>query len=702
MRYIHHRGHRGHRKRTLGVCLSVLCALCGEFLLSRRQILSRVRTASAGTLLLGWVLTVPAWSKPPNVVLITVDTVRADHVGCYGDRQAHTPNWDSLAREGILFETAVTAVPLTFPSHCSILTGTYPPVHGARDNLGYTLGDSPPTLATLLRQKGYSTAAFMGAAVLEARRGLNQGFDTYSSPFRRKMGRDSPMVFNLPDLRRPAGDVLDDTLRWMSTARQNSTRPFFVWIHLYDPHAPYDPPPRFRSLVDKPYDAEIAYADEAVGKFSDYLKQHALYDSTIIVVASDHGESFGEHGETAHGYFIYDTTLLVPLVIKLPRDAHIAGKRIAQPVRTIDIAPTVLQLLGMPASPGMQGKGLLSLILGKDTNSATPIAYAETFYPIEYGSSLLRALRTGRYKYIDAPKPELYDLTADPEELHNLYSTQRSTALELKGQFNSLLARISPKRPPQPATTSSLGEVEELASLGYVGISNAAAPGAPGQSLPDPKDELGSYKTLTLATHMATEGKCAAAVPLLTQLVKEQPELFLGQLTLAKCDLFLGHYDEADSALNFALRVHPDNVETRFYQGVSQYQQSRFADAMSTLLPLSQAHPNEPFLHFFLGGIHENQGRPEQALEEYQRCAALDPSFEVAVYKVGYFLAKSGKFEEAAAQFKKVTEMDPGNASAHFNLALAYQRAGNQAAARPEFEAACKLDPAKCLPPDQR
>jgi tetratricopeptide (TPR) repeat protein len=344
----------------------------------------------------------------------------------------------------------------------------------------------------------------------------------------------------------------------------------------------------------------------------------------------------------------------------------------------------------------MQGVGLLSLMLGKDTHSTTPIAYAETFYPIEYGSSLLRALRTERYKYIDAPKPELYDLTADPAELRNLYSTQRSTALELKGQFNSLLARISPKGPPQPATTTSLGEVEELASLGYVGISNAAAPGAPGQSLPDPKDELGSYRTLTLATHMATEGNCAAAVPLLTRLVKEQPELFLGQLTLAKCDLFLGHYDEADSALNSALRVHPDNVEARFYQGVSQYQQSRFADAMSTLLPLSQAHPNEPFLHFYLGGIYENQGAPEQALAEYEKCADLDPTFEVAVYKTGYFLAKSGKFNEAAVQFKKVADMDPRNAQAHFNLALAYQKSGNEAAAQPEFETACKLDQAMC------
>jgi tetratricopeptide (TPR) repeat protein len=635
------------------------------------------------------------------VVLITIDTVRADHVGCYGYQQGHTPNLDSLAREGVLFRTVVASVPLTFPSHCSILTGSYPPEHGVRDNLGYTLGDSPPTLAALLKQNGYSTAAFVGAAVLEARRGLNRGFDTYASPFQRKMGRDNPMVLNLQDLRRPAEDVVADALHWMNAQPAHSPRPFFVWIHLYDPHTPYDMPARFRAMVHKPYDGEIAYADYAMGKFLDYLKQHSLYDSTLIVAASDHGESFGEHGEYTHGYFLYDTTLLVPLIIKPPRRAAIAPRRIGPPVRTIDIAPTVLQFLGIPASPGMQGAGLLSLILGKTASSTTGIAYAESFYPTQYGSSGLRTLRTGRYKYVDAPKPELYNLVADSQELHNLYSTQKSTALELKGQFDSLVARITPKGPPRQAVASP-GDVEELASLGYVGTSSAAVPGAPGQSLPDPKDELRSYKILTLSTQMAAEGKCAGVIPLLTRLLQEQPELFLGQITLAKCDLFIGKYEAADSALNSALRIHPDNLEAKFYQGISQFQEGRFSDALANLQPLAKAHPNEPYMHFYLGSIYEKSGAPEQALEEYQKCAAIDPSFEVAVYKVGYFLAKSGKFDEAAAQFKKVVEMDPRNAQAHFNLALAYQKSGNEAAARPEFATACKLDPAKCLPLDQR
>ncbi|MGO8787669.1 MAG: sulfatase-like hydrolase/transferase [Terriglobia bacterium] len=643
----------------------------------------------------------PAWAASPDVVLITIDTVRADHVGCYGYAQGHTPYLDSLAHDGILFWTVVTSVPLTFPSHCSILTGAYPPEHGVRDNLGYTMGDSPPTLATLLKQHGYSTAAFVGAAVLDARHGLNRGFDTYSSPFQRKMGRDNPMVLNLQDLRRPAEDVVADALHWMEAQPTHSARPFFVWIHLYDPHTPYNPPPRFRALVSKRYDGEIAYADYAMGKFLGYLKQHELYDSSLIVAASDHGESFGEHGEYTHGYFVYDTTLLVPLIIKPPRNSGITPRRISPPVRTIDIAPTVLQFLGMPTAPSMQGNGLVSLILGKVSGTGTGAAYAETFYPTEFESSGLRALRTGRYKYIDAPKPELYDLAADPEELHNLYSTQKSTALELKGQFGSLVARITPKTPPQRPAASP-GDVEELASLGYVGTSSVSVPGAPGPSLPDPKDELASYRTLTRSTELAAQGKCSEAAPLLTSLVQERPALFVGQMTLAKCDLFLGKYEAADSALNSALRVHPDNLEAKFYLGIAQFEQGRFADALATLQPLAKAHPNEPYLRFYLGSIYEEVGSPERALEEYQKCASIDPTFEVAVYKTGYFLAKSGKFGEAAAQFKKVTEMDPSNSQAHFNLALAYRKSGNEAAARPEFETACKLDSAKCLPPDQR
>jgi choline-sulfatase len=652
-------------------------------------------------MLWGLALTSRAWAKSPNVVLITIDTVRADHVGCYGDRQAHTPTLDALAREGVLFRTAVTAVPLTLPSHCSILTGTYPTVHGVRDNLGYILGDSPPTLATLLKQKGYATAAFVGADVLDARRGLNRGFDVYSSPFRRKMGRDNPLVFNLQELQRRAEAVVSDALGWMSTRPPGSKKPFFVWIHLYDPHTPYDPPPRFRALVRDPYDGEIAYADYAVGKFFEYLKRHALYDPTLIVAASDHGESFGEHGEYMHGFFIYDTTLLVPLIIKPPLGSSIAPRRVDTPVRTIDIAPTILQFLGSPPAPTMQGSGLLSLMMGKGTTSGTGTAYSETYYPNEFGWSVLRALRSGRFKYIDAPKPELYDLVDDQREMHNIYETKRPIALELKSQFESLVARVTPKEPPRRATVSP-ADVELLASLGYVGTSNPGPGESPGQPLPDPKDELGTFKVLSSAMQMAAKRECDRAIPLLARLTQEQPALFMGHLTLAKCELSTGKYQPAEAALDSALRLRPDNLEAQFYKGICEFQEGRLADALSSLQAITKSLPDEPYVHFYLGLIYEQRGAAEQALTEYQKCASVEPNFEVAVYKAGFLLAKSGRLAEAIVEFKKVVALDPQNAAAHHNLALAYAKSGNDAAAQPEFEAACRLDSSWCPSPDQR
>jgi arylsulfatase A-like enzyme/Flp pilus assembly protein TadD len=647
------------------------------------------------------VLATFAQAASPNVVLITIDTLRADRVGCYGYRQARTPNLDALAREGVMFRTAVSSVPLTLPSHCSILTGTYPTVHGVRDNLGYTMGDSPPTLATILKQRGYSTAAFVGADVLDPQRGLNRGFDTYSCPLRRKMGQNNPLVFNLVELQRRAEEVVADALGWFSTQPTGSAKPFFVWIHLYDPHLPYDPPPRFRALLRDPYDGEIAYADYALGKAFQYLREHNLYDSTLIIAASDHGESFGEHGEHAHGYFIYDTTLLVPFIVKPPLGSGIAPRRSDVPVRTIDIAPTVLQFLEIAPPPSMQGVGLLSLLLGKTASAPTGVTYCETYYPNEFGWSTLRALRNGQFKYIDAPKPELYDLAADPQENHNVYQAKKAEALKLKAQFQSLLARITPKEPPQRSALSP-AQAAALASLGYVATSGPIAVGKPGHPLPDPKDELQTYKTLSSATQMAAEGKCDRAVPLLTRLTQEQPGIYLGYLTLAKCELASGKYEAAESALDSAIHAGPGNLDAVFYKGICLFQESRFKEALPSLRLVAEALPNEPYVHFYVGSIYEREGSAEQALAEFQRCASIDPNFEVAVYKAGFLLAKSGRFAEAIVEFKKVAEMDPGNASAHFNLALAYSKSGKEAAARPEFETACKLDSTKCLPHDQQ
>jgi len=652
------------------------------------------------TIVAGLAPAAQAGANSTNVVLITIDTVRADRVGCYGYRQAHTPNLDALAREGVMFQTAVSAVPLTLPSHCSIMTGTYPTLHGVRDNLGYTLGDSPPTLANLLKAKGYRTAAFVGADVLNPQRGLNRGFDTYSAPFRRRMGRDNPLTFNLQDLQRPAENVISDTLGWMSRQPLRSDKPFFVWIHLYDPHTPYDPPPRFRAMLNDPYDGEISYADDEIGKFFEYMKQHGLYDSSLIIAASDHGESFGEHGEYTHGYFIYDTTLLVPLIIKPPAGRAISRHTIKAPVRTIDIAPTTLQILGIPSPSTMQGTSLLPLMLGKRDTLPTDAAYCETYYPNEFGWSALRAIRRGRYKLIAAPKPELYDLAADPQENHNLYPDRPASASELKSQLETLISRITSHGPTRRPKVSP-ADVEVLASLGYVGASIPPTVEHAGVTLPDPKDELGAFKVLFTVTQMATQGHCDRAIPLLARLTEEQPDLFLGHMTLAKCELVTGNNQAAEPALNSALRIRPENLEAFFYRGICLFEEGRFEESMADLRAVEKVLPNEPYVHFYLGSIYERQAHLDQALREYQECATLDPNFEVAVYKVGYFLAKSGQYAGAIEQFRRVIAMDPENASAHHNLALALAGSGNEPAAQPEFETACRLNPSYCPAPEK-
>jgi arylsulfatase A-like enzyme/Flp pilus assembly protein TadD len=633
----------------------------------------------------------PCWAKSPNVVLITIDTLRADRVGCYGYKPARTPTLDALAREGVWFRTVVAPAPLTFPSHCSILTGTYPPTHGVRDNLGYTLS-STQTLARILKSHQYAAGAFVGAYVLDASRGLNQGFDTYSSPFRVKAASPDTLVRNLQYLRRPAEAVVADALEWL---QRKGESPFFMWVHLYDPHTPYDPPARFRALLQDPYDGEIAYADYALGRLIDYLKANRLYEGTLIIATSDHGESFGEHGEYSHGYFIYDTTLLVPLILKPPGQTVVPSHRIDRPVRSIDIAPTILQFAGAPILSTMQGASLVALVLGKSDVVASRAAYAESYYPNEFGWSALRCLREERFKFIDAPKPELYDLVHDPAEVHNVYSGHRAVALALKAELERISARLKPQQ-AAPAPSASQMDVELLRSLGYVGMASPIPPSATQRSLPDPKDKLTVYKVLSAATEQAYRGEYRRAATSLDSLVQKEPSLFPAFLLLAKCRLALGEFDAAENALSVASHLRPEEPEVRFYKAVCDYNRGRMEAARSAFELIAETRSEEPFVHLYLGVIHQREGRPEAALAEFRKAVQIFPDFEEARYKIGFILARMGNYAEAIEEFKKVCSLDPTNAQAHYNLGLAYARTGDVAEARQERATACSLKPALC------
>ena len=342
----------------------------------------------------------PAGEKPSDlsVLLVTLDTTRADHMGAYGYQGIETPTFDRLAREGVLFEHAESAAPLTLPAHSSIFTGLFPPEHGVRDNGGFFLAPSQVTLAERLKAAGLETGGFVGAYVLDHRWGINQGFDTYFDDF----DLSKVKAMSLASIQRPANEVADHVIDWLNHTGDHR---FFGWAHFYDAHTPYDPPEPFKSRYPgHPYVGEIAFVDSQVGRLIDWLEAHHRLDRTIVVVMGDHGESLGDHGEAAHGFFIYQSTIRVPFVIRAPF-ALTRGRRVADVVRSVDVMPTILDLLGLPLHGKVEGKSLVPLMTGA-TREMGLEAYSEAVYPrYHFGWSDLRALHVGRYKYIEAPRP---------------------------------------------------------------------------------------------------------------------------------------------------------------------------------------------------------------------------------------------------------------------------------------------------------
>src|SRR5216683_1085976 len=372
--------------------------------------------------LLPWAST--AFAVPvgaPNVVVITIDTLRADHLGCYGYKQIRTPNIDALAADATRFERAYTAVPVTLPSHTVMFTGTYPMLSGMHDFAANKLNPTQPTLASVLKEHGYATAAVIGSAVLDSRFGLNRGFDFYYDHFDFNRLQES----NLEEMERPGNVVADLALDWLG---KNYHSKFFLWMHLYDPHFPYRPPAPFsEQYKDRPYDGEIAFADAQVGRLIAFLKAKDLYRNTLIVLSGDHGESLGEHGEKTHGFFIYNATLHIPVIIHLPQTTS-SLKTISGVVSLVDLTPTVLQTLKVDLPAQVQGRSLLPLMTAK-TEEESRSVYAETFLPrLHFNWSELRSVETEKYQFIEAPKPELYDLSRDPGETQNLYAEKKAVA----------------------------------------------------------------------------------------------------------------------------------------------------------------------------------------------------------------------------------------------------------------------------------
>jgi arylsulfatase A-like enzyme len=431
-----------------------------------------IRIARVAGLLVSVALTKHAVARraaivPLGVVVITLDTTRADRLSPYGFMDISLPNLERLAREGVVFDQAESVAPLTLPAHTSLFTGLLPPNHGVRDNAAPPLGETHTTLPEVLLARGFRTGAFVGSIVLDPDRGLKQGFEEYR-------GVDGTH-------QRRADQVINDAVQWLERVDKS---PFFLWTHLYDPHRPYDPPEPYATIcAHNPYLGEIAFADAQVGRLLEALQRRGLLDRVIVVVAGDHGESLGQRGERDHGVFVYENVLRVPLIVRSPA---VATSRVGEVVRLVDVMPTILDLLDV-AVPWVDGTSLRELMCGRRSHLDLE-AYAESLYPMRLGWSPLFALRHGRYKLIDAPRPELYDLDGDPFEQHNVYDERRTIANAMSARV-AILKRGTATAEERIHLTADLRA--RLSSLGYLG--SAAAGVTPESPLPDPKDRIATF-----------------------------------------------------------------------------------------------------------------------------------------------------------------------------------------------------------------
>jgi len=588
-----------------------------------------------------------------NLLLVTLDTTRADRIHAYGFDAVETPNLDRLAREGVLFEQAVSPAPLTLPAHSSIFTGTFPPAHGVRDNGGFFLDESQTTLAERLQARGLATGGFVGAYVLDHKWGIAQGFQTYFDDF----DLSKYQSLSLGSVDRPGNEVADKALAWLDTI---GSKRFFGWVHFYDAHSPYDPPEPFKSrYAGHPYVGEIAFVDSQLGRLLAYLDAHHLADRTVVVVMGDHGESLGEHGEGTHGFFVYQATMHVPLLIRAPYDA-MAGRRVADTVRSIDILPTALELLGVKPSDPLEGTSVVPLMTGA-TKELGLAAYSEAIYPrFHFGWSDLRALTSGRYKFVAAPRPELYDLQQDPGELHNVYPERQALGDRMNQELIALEQRMAKgAAAPKAAVEVDPDARARLAALGYVGtFVTALAPDRAG--LADPKDKIQLFNLMTQARETARHDK---------------------------------ESDEGLHALERVVAEDPNVIDAWFMLGNEYYRRRQFARAIEQFTRALALKPDYDLVVINMANAYRALGRDREAMIGYRRFMELDPKNAQIRYEAAQILIDDGKLDEARRELTQALVLEPKLAAARNALGVLALRRGDLAGAEREIRAAIAEKP---------
>jgi choline-sulfatase len=663
-------------------------------------------------------------SAAKHFVLVTIDTLRADRVGVYGGTDL-TPRLDRIAREGAYAANATAHVPLTRPSHATMLSGLLPWELGVRDNLSPAELPSSPLLAEILKGAGFRTAAFVSSIVLDRRGGFGRGFDQYEDDFPKTESADL-----LNTLQKPGADTVREAIAWLES--QRAADRIFLWVHLYEPHDPYEPPEPYASRYrDRPYDGEVAYADALVGQLDDALERLGLKTQTLLAVASDHGEGLGEHQETLHGFFVYETTLAVPLIVRGPGIA--GGGKITANVGLVDLLPTTLDLLGVAVPRGLQpsGNSLAAALRGGTGPTDASPQYAESLVPLlHFGWSDLRVLRRGSWKYVLAPRPELYDLASDPHEQHNIVEAQPAQAAALRSTLAAMLERERRLTMTPSATTPKAlpaGLVERLGALGYVsgGASATTASGA------DPKDKIVEFRrandVMRSGILALNRRDYASAARGFEELIGSGIESFEAHVYLARSFAGLKRFDRAAAHFEQAARRAPlleeawtgwaearlatggpDAALAIVRDGRKQNPNSAPLAVLDADLSLRLRRPDEAVAAFEaalpllprdgvirqrLGELQRDLGRVDAALASLRDAVAVDPANASAWNALGMTLGGNGHLGEAEKAFRAAIERDGTDHRYFFNLGLALVRQGRGREARPYFEKTLQLSP---------
>jgi len=608
----------------------------------------------------------PAVSEPrrvaSSVLVVTIDTLRADRLGIYGASNVETPNIDRLAREGAWAPQAEVHTPLTRPSHVSLFTGLYPAEHGIRDNVAPPLGPNVPLLASLFERDGFATAAFVSSVVLERQSGLARGFGLYSDRFE-------------PGALQKRGDeVTAEAIRWLAGKRH-----FFAWVHLYDPHAPYQPPaPYAARYADRLYDGEVAWTDELVGRLVTALREAGTLDDTLVVVTSDHGEGLGEHGEDVHGYFVYESTLRVPLVMRGPGIK--VGTRMAGVARSVDLFPTLFELAGLRGqAPASSGRSLAPALGGGEVSDEP--SFAESLVPLlQFGWSDLRAVRDGRWKYILAPRPELYDLEKDPGELRNLVDAEPARARAMRA---GLRARLETEQTAARGDTARAGVppelLEKLGALGYV------SPGGPSPTKTtgaDPKDKIDEYKAISrLMTEglvALREGRPAQTLERFQGLERRGVDGYELHFYRGRAYAALKRWREAAAEYERAAAKLPGDAAAWRGIGDSRVELRDWPAAVRAFQRVVSLVPVDAFARMQLGEAYRDAGDVQGATREMREAVKLDPAPASYWNALGTMIGAGGEMVEAEQAFANAVSRDSGNGLFLFNDAAALERLGRR------------------------